>query len=175
MVKKLLRAVPAKFLQIVSTMEQFGDLETMTVEEVVGSLKAHEERLNGQVESFLRELMLTEEEWAKKDNKSGKLLLTKEEWKRRMNKGGGTDARNRTERDKSQIKCHNCNIYGHYAVECRKPQRAKEIKHESRQEAHLSQTKDDEPALLMSKQDKQDESVMLNETEVAPKLKTGKN
>lgn len=45
MVKKLLRAVPPKFLQIASTMEQFGKLETMTVEEAIGSLKAHEERI----------------------------------------------------------------------------------------------------------------------------------
>ncbi|XP_074356424.1 uncharacterized protein LOC141696136 [Apium graveolens] len=42
-VEKLLRAVPSRFLQITSTMEQFGDLETMSVEEVIGSLKAHEE------------------------------------------------------------------------------------------------------------------------------------
>ncbi|KAL8123367.1 hypothetical protein AgCh_011368 [Apium graveolens] len=46
-VKKLLRAVPSKFLQIASAIEQFGDLERMSVEEVVGSLKAHEERLRG--------------------------------------------------------------------------------------------------------------------------------
>ncbi|CAN6326045.1 unnamed protein product [Urochloa humidicola] len=44
-VKKFLRAVPRKFLQIASTIEQFGDLETMTVEEVIGRLKVHEERL----------------------------------------------------------------------------------------------------------------------------------
>lgn len=50
-VKKLLRAVPSKFLQIASTIEQFGNLKTMTVEETVGSLKAHEERLKGQVEN----------------------------------------------------------------------------------------------------------------------------
>lgn len=31
-VKKLLRAVPSKFLQIASTIEQFGDLEKMLVE-----------------------------------------------------------------------------------------------------------------------------------------------
>ncbi|XP_074356618.1 uncharacterized protein LOC141696367 [Apium graveolens] len=49
-VKKLLRAVPSKFLQIASAIEQFGDLETMFVEEVVGSLKAHEERLRGGIE-----------------------------------------------------------------------------------------------------------------------------
>lgn len=46
-VKKFLRVVPSKFLQITSTMEQFGNLETMTLEEAVGSLKANEERLKG--------------------------------------------------------------------------------------------------------------------------------
>ncbi|XP_074359954.1 uncharacterized protein LOC141700075 [Apium graveolens] len=49
-VKKLLRAVPSKFVHIVSTIEQFGDLDTMSVEEAVGSLKAHEERVKGQTE-----------------------------------------------------------------------------------------------------------------------------
>lgn len=44
-VKKLLRAVPFKFLQITSTMEQFEKIDEMTFEEVVGSLKAHEEKL----------------------------------------------------------------------------------------------------------------------------------
>lgn len=43
LLKKLLRVVPTKFLQIASTIEQFGDLEKMTIEEAVGSLKAHEE------------------------------------------------------------------------------------------------------------------------------------
>ena len=32
-VKKLIRAIPSKFLQIASTIEQFGDLENMSVEE----------------------------------------------------------------------------------------------------------------------------------------------
>lgn len=65
-VKKLLRAVPTKFLQITSTIEQFGDLNKMTMEEVVGSLKAHEERLREKTERKEgRLLMLTEEEWAK--------------------------------------------------------------------------------------------------------------
>ncbi|XP_074327215.1 uncharacterized protein LOC141665128 [Apium graveolens] len=43
-IKKLLRAVPQKFLQIASTMEQFRNFEIMKVEEVIGSLKEHEER-----------------------------------------------------------------------------------------------------------------------------------
>lgn len=62
-VKKILRAVPARFLQIASAIEQFGDLDKMSVEETVGSLKAHEERTRGQVESGAQQLLLTEEEW----------------------------------------------------------------------------------------------------------------
>lgn len=81
--KKLLRAVPAKFLQITSTIEQFGNLEAMTIEEVVGSLKAHEERLHGQSENGGGQLLLTEEEWRKRENNDGKLLLTREEWMRK--------------------------------------------------------------------------------------------
>lgn len=50
MVKKILRVVPSKFVQIVSTIEQFTDLDTMSVEEVVGRLKAYEERIRGHVE-----------------------------------------------------------------------------------------------------------------------------
>nr|GFA13312.1 hypothetical protein [Tanacetum cinerariifolium]GFB39021.1 hypothetical protein [Tanacetum cinerariifolium] len=50
-VKKLFRAVPSKFLQIDSTIEQFADLDNMTVEEVIGRLKAHEERVRGQSKS----------------------------------------------------------------------------------------------------------------------------
>ncbi|XP_074361123.1 uncharacterized protein LOC141701346 [Apium graveolens] len=46
-VKKLLRAVPTKFLQIASMIDQFGNIEQMSVEETVGSLKIHEERLKG--------------------------------------------------------------------------------------------------------------------------------
>lgn len=48
-VKKLLRAVPSRFLQITSAMEQFGKLNEMSIEEAVGSLKAHEERTRSQI------------------------------------------------------------------------------------------------------------------------------
>ncbi|XP_074376724.1 uncharacterized protein LOC141718244 [Apium graveolens] len=78
-VKKLLRSVPAKFLQIASTIEQFGNLDTMSVEEAVASLKAHEERVKGKSETGKGQLLLTEEEWNKREGEDKKLLLTKEE------------------------------------------------------------------------------------------------
>ncbi|XP_074337094.1 uncharacterized protein LOC141674273 [Apium graveolens] len=79
-VKKLIRAILNKFLQIASAIEQFGNLESMSVEEVVGSLRAHEERLQGSTDNGEeQQLMLTKEEWQKRENGDGKLLLTREE------------------------------------------------------------------------------------------------
>lgn len=168
-VKKLLRAVPSRFLQIASTIEQFGNLETMTVEETVGSLKAHEERLKGQSDTTGgSQLMLTEEEWTKKENEGRKLLLTKEEWQKRV-KGaeGNSSARGRVVRDKSKVKCYNCHTYGHYAAECRRPRRAKE----TNQEANMIQMEDDEPALLLAKHVIENNGkVLLNERDFQPKL-----
>ncbi|KAL8102526.1 hypothetical protein AgCh_027142 [Apium graveolens] len=51
----------------------------------------------------------------------------------------------RNGRDKSMIRYFNCLVYGHYDADCRKPKREKE----QRLEVNMSQTKDDEPALLM--------------------------
>lgn len=83
-VKKLLRAVPSRFLQIAATIEQFGDLETMSVEEAVGSLQTHEERLKGQGENTgSGKLLMTEEEWSRREKNEDKLLLTREDWMKR--------------------------------------------------------------------------------------------
>ncbi|XP_074343035.1 uncharacterized protein LOC141680819 [Apium graveolens] len=121
-------SVLTKFLQIASAIEQFGNLETMSVEEVVGSLKTHEEHLHGQTEnSEGQQLLLTEEEWHKRENEGGKLLLTREEWLKKSGKNmspGGSYYRimdGRVARDRSQIKCFNCGAYGHFAMKCRKP------------------------------------------------------
>nr|GEU94323.1 hypothetical protein [Tanacetum cinerariifolium] len=70
-IKKLLRAVPSKFLQIASTIEQFVDLDNMTVEEVIGRLKAHEERVRRQSKSGEGKLLLTHQEWLERSKKKG--------------------------------------------------------------------------------------------------------
>lgn len=77
-VKKILRTVPPKFLQIASFMEQLRDLEAMMVEEAVGALKAHEERIKGNKENNGGQLLMTEEDWIKKEGGENKLLITKE-------------------------------------------------------------------------------------------------
>ncbi|XP_015697987.1 uncharacterized protein LOC102705297 [Oryza brachyantha] len=59
-VEKLFSAVPDKFLQIVGTIEQWGDVSKMSMTEVVGRLRAFEESLKGRRrENKDRHLLLT--------------------------------------------------------------------------------------------------------------------
>ncbi|XP_074348950.1 uncharacterized protein LOC141687552 [Apium graveolens] len=164
-VKKLLRAVPIKFLQIASTIEQFGDLDTMTLEETVGSLKSHEERLKGTTDTGGNQLLLTREQWIERENDESKLLLTREEWLKRSYKGGGEMSTQRfrgrdgvrSSRDKSKVRCFKCLAYMHYTIECKNPKREKEVK----KEANMAQIPDDEPALLLVEHEKNEKTEML--------------
>ncbi|GJR49836.1 zinc finger, CCHC-type containing protein [Tanacetum coccineum] len=45
LVRKLLNVVPDRYLQIVTSIEQYSDLDEMTIEEVIGRLKTYEERV----------------------------------------------------------------------------------------------------------------------------------
>ena len=149
----------------------------MTIEETVGSLKAHEERLHGQSESSGSQLLLTEEEWKKRENNEGQLLLTRDKWLKKSgrwetspgtkNQGSGSYPR----RDRSKVRCFSCDVYGHFVAECRKPKR--EHEKEQKTEVNLTQVHDEEPVLLMVERvtktnDK--EIILLNEADVTPPL-----
>ncbi|XP_020269354.1 keratin, type I cytoskeletal 9-like [Asparagus officinalis] len=191
-VRKLLRAVPERFLTIVSTIEQFGDIDNMTLEEAIGRLKAHEERARVFRNNGDDHLLLTHAEWQERGKKSnGNTFSTQAssdgngrgrargagrgrgrgqagrggQFGRGRGQGGrggehggqagrggfggrggrpgggfghGGAARQEGEsstsggRDKSNIKCFNCGVYGHFQSECHKQRRNNE------QEAHLT-------------------------------------
>ncbi|GJX49207.1 hypothetical protein Tco_0276052 [Tanacetum coccineum] len=49
-IRKLLNAVPDRFLQIVASIEQYSDLDEMSVDEAIGRLKTFKERLKSKKE-----------------------------------------------------------------------------------------------------------------------------
>ena len=125
-VKRFLRAVSDKFIHIATTIEYFGDVNNIALEEVIGSLKAYEERTQHRHRS---------------NGDEEHLLLTKAQWEARSSgQGGGRDSK--TKRDKSHIKCFNCSDYRHYASECRKPKR------DRGDQVNLMCAQEDEPTLL---------------------------
>jgi hypothetical protein len=122
-VKKLLRVVSKKYINIASSIGLFCDVNKMSMEEAIGSLKAHEELLKGQEE----------------EGEEEKLLMTRGHGM----SGGRGRGRGRAggRRDKSEVQCYNCDEFGHFAWEC--PEKKKEEK------ALLAKGyADDEPALL---------------------------
>nr|GEY35434.1 zinc finger, CCHC-type [Tanacetum cinerariifolium] len=69
LVRKLLNAVPDRYLQIVVSIEQYSDLSEMTMEEAIGRLETYKERIkykrNKQVNSQ-ESLMFTQQEGQRK-------------------------------------------------------------------------------------------------------------
>ena len=65
-VKKFLHVVPPQFTQVVVSIEMFCNLKELTVEELIGRLRAAEERFDDKVEQIV--------------DKAGRLLLAEDDW-----------------------------------------------------------------------------------------------
>ncbi|XP_022030664.1 uncharacterized protein LOC110931587 [Helianthus annuus] len=187
LVRKLLNVVPDKFTQIVAFMEQYSDLETMTLEKVVGRLKTNEERLRlkkGSPGHSQDKLMFTHH-----DNNSGRgrqfgnrghgrFNQPRENWQDNKDKQStknegssyrprGGNSRNwrkfgRNQTDTSKIQCFKCQKFRHFKKDC--PE--KEVVQE-----HSNLFEEDEAlVLLMTIQEENlfRKKVMLNEERLEP-------
>ncbi|CAM8930696.1 unnamed protein product [Rhodiola kirilowii] len=153
-VKKFLRGVSKRFLPIVSTIEQFGDVNAMSLDEAIGRLKAHEERTRSAEDNEGEQLLLTKSEWTSRIKKNDEDMVSEkvcdkcgrggQEWSMAPRREGERSQGGR--RNKSKIRCFNCDKYGHYASECQK----KRSDEEADEEANLIKGDDDETALMMA-------------------------
>ena len=129
-VRRFLRAMPAKFDALTLSLEQYGELDKMSLDEVIGSLTIHELRL--------KERESREEEQVLLAKAMSTTKLSNKEESSSRNRGrqcgrgrgrgrGLSRGRNQwTEEekdkkpfDKSVIQCYNCQKYGHFVYECR--------------------------------------------------------
>ncbi|XP_075486283.1 uncharacterized protein LOC142525881 [Primulina tabacum] len=196
LVKKLLDSVPEKFFPIVAGIEQFYDLETMPFEEAIGRLKAYEERtmrLRGNINGTEGQILFNHAEWQARQKGSnsdtslggkgrGSSGPDRGKWLGRgrgrgraglrKDNTGGNSSTNSGTRDKSHIKCFNCEKMGHYASKCHSKRRD--------DEAHLTRATDEEPALLMAVSQEvthtrreQQDAILLSEERLLPEMYRG--
>ncbi|KAJ0897794.1 putative RNA-directed DNA polymerase [Helianthus annuus] len=140
LVKRLLDSMPKPFFQLVASIEQCFDLDTMLFDEAVGRLKAYEERMRSHEE---------------KEGEQGQLLMASEQKNgdgdgdrrygrgrgrgRSSDRGGRGRGRGSGRGDKSGIRCYDCGVFGHFSYECTKWK-------DKDNEANLIQ--DEEPTLI---------------------------
>ncbi|KAK8951630.1 hypothetical protein KSP39_PZI004097 [Platanthera zijinensis] len=157
----------------------------MTVEEVVGRLKTHEERVGGATNKDEEKLLLMMREFMARDKKpyNGGGHQTGGRGGRGRGRGRGGQHRNNDRRDgqdrndggkdKSKIECFYCHKMGHYASECRSKKKDNEDR------AHMAEAFEDiEPALLLAEGEEDHPKMvcsnfLLNEENVQPGIFPG--
>ncbi|GKD18400.1 uncharacterized mitochondrial protein-like protein [Tanacetum coccineum] len=152
LVKKFLTSLPRRFVHIVAALEQVLDLKTTGFEDVVGRLKAYEERVKEEDKANdpQENLLYARTEYSNGNNDSsggrGRGSYSRGRGRGRgqgrgrdnsQNQGQRDSSKNREDneqkgkqhekRDLSHIQCYRCDQYGHFVSKCPERNRNHEV------------------------------------------------
>lgn len=186
-VEKILRSLTENFENVVCAIEESKNLEEMTLDDLAGSLEAHEQRKKKKKNESLEEALQ-----AKVSIKDEKVLYTQNFRGRGRGRGGrsngrggggrGRDAhyeekgqssqqnwrgRGRGHRrggrsNHSNVECYNCGKHGHYAKECKSNIECYNCgKHGHYAKECYSEKKVEENANLVAKEETREDGVLM--------------
>ncbi|XP_074373429.1 uncharacterized protein LOC141713753 [Apium graveolens] len=146
-IEKLLYSLTRKFDYVVTSTEESKDLSTISIDELVGSLKAHEQRMNQYDDaSHLEKALQSKVSIVDSSGSSGCVIgecgfrggsrVGRGRERQSFNRGQNSEGFQSSSRgqnfrgrgrggfqrgDKSQFQSYNCNRFGHFSYECRPP------------------------------------------------------
>ncbi|KAM2778784.1 hypothetical protein COP1_014123 [Malus domestica] len=124
--EKILRSLDPKFEHIVVTIEETKNLEEISIEQLMGSLQAYEEKhkkRQGNDEQLLKTHVQPKKKEESFDNERSQYEKSCGRGRRRGHGRGRGRGRGRSNLryEKSQVQCYNYQKFRHYASECRAP------------------------------------------------------
>nr|GEZ48290.1 zinc finger, CCHC-type [Tanacetum cinerariifolium] len=146
LVQKLLDSTPDRFIQIVASIEQTNDLDDITVDEIVGKLKAFEERINSKKKDNWKARKIYYSHMANTREKEGDLVNAEVD-QTFYEKTGKVIKTNMTQMRKARL--------------------TKESQIGINEQSNLI-LEDDEPSLLMTTHETEHKEVLLNEGQIRP-------
>jgi len=131
-VEKIMRTLSSRFGFIVVAIQESKDVNTLKIEELHGSLEAHElmvyeRRSERSIQQVLQVQTINRDDFVKKNFKKGKNNSKGGNWSKGKNKviengecsKGGSSYQNKNKGfDKKKAQCYNCENFARYASEC---------------------------------------------------------